>query len=249
LKPSHKSDKSWYRTWFNSPYYHLLYSNRDENEAERFIHNLLKYLSPDKRAHFLDLACGKGRHSLTVNRAGFEVTGADLAEENIRFANQKSSERLHFVRHDMREPLGKNRFDYVLNLFTSFGYFDSLEENELVLKSIATELKSKGKVILDFMNAEKVTKGLIPLETREIDGVNFKITRTYEDGFIVKTIELQDGDLEYTFHERVKALTKEDFMGMFRRCGFEILDTFGNYNLDEFDAEKSSRLILIGRKP
>ncbi len=149
----------------------------------------------------------------------------------------------------MREPLGKNRFDYVLNLFTSFGYFDSLEENELVLKSIATELKSKGKVILDFMNAEKVTKGLIPLETREIDGVNFKITRTYEDGFIVKTIELQDGDLEYTFHERVKALTKEDFMGMFRRCGFEILDTFGNYNLDEFDAEKSSRLILIGRKP
>ncbi|MCZ4409227.1 class I SAM-dependent methyltransferase [Cryomorphaceae bacterium 1068] len=249
MKPSHKSDKPWYRTWFNSPYYHLLYSNRDENEAERFIHNLLKYLSPDKKTHFLDLACGKGRHSLTVNRAGFEVTGADLAEENIRFANQKSNERLHFVRHDMREPLGEDRFDYVLNLFTSFGYFDSLEENELVLKSIATELKPKGKVVLDFMNVEKVTKGLIPLETREIDGINFKITRTNDDGFIVKTIELQDGDLEYTFHERVKALTKEDFMGMFRRCGFEILDTFGNYNLDDFDAEKSSRLILIGRKP
>ncbi len=149
----------------------------------------------------------------------------------------------------MREPLGEDLFDYVLNLFTSFGYFAGLEENEKVLKAIATELKPKGKVVLDFMNVEKVTKGLIPSETREIEGIHFKITRTNEDGFIVKTIELQDGDLEYTFHERVKALTKEDFMGMFRRCGFEILDTFGSYNLDEFDAEKSSRLILIGRKP
>lgn len=149
----------------------------------------------------------------------------------------------------MREPLAEDRFDFVVNLFTSFGYFDSLEENEQVLKAIATELKSKGKIVLDFMNVEKVTKGLVPSETREIDGIKFKITRTNDGGFIVKTIELQDGDLHCTFHERVKALTKEDFMGMFRRCGFEILDTFGNYNLDEFDTEKSSRLIFIGRKP
>lgn len=185
---------------------------------------------------------------MTINRQGYEVTGADLAEENIRLANRSNTESLHFVQHDMREPLGKSSFDYVLNLFTSFGYFKSLEENEEVLASIATELKPKGKVVLDFMNVEKVTKGLVPSEIQEIDGVQFKITRTFDDGFIVKTIELQDGEVEHTFHERVKALTKEDFMGMFHRNGFEILDIFGNYNLDEFDAEKSSRLILIGRK-
>jgi hypothetical protein len=115
------------------------------------------------------------------------------------------------------------------------------------LTAIANELKPKGKVVLDFMNVEKVTKGLVPSETIEIDGVTFKITRTNEDGYIVKTIELKDGDLEYTFHERVKALTKEDLMGMFYRNGLEILDIFGNYNLDKFDVEKSSRLILIGR--
>jgi len=249
LKSSPNSEKSWYRTWFNSPYYHLLYRNRDEREAERFIHNLLKYLAPDKRAHFLDLACGKGRHSLTINRAGFEVTGADLARENIKFANQSSSDRLHFVQHDMRQPIGESVFDYVLNLFTSFGYFESLEENERVLTAIAKELKPKGKVVLDFMNVEEVTKGLVPLEQMDIEGVNFKITRTNEDGFIVKTIEIEDGDREYTFHERVKALTKEDFMGMFHRTDFEILDTFGNYDLDDFDPEKSPRLILIARKP
>ncbi|MGB6036366.1 MAG: class I SAM-dependent methyltransferase [Cryomorphaceae bacterium] len=249
MKSSPKSEQSWYRTWFNSPYYHLLYRNRDEHEAERFIQNLLKYLSPDKKAHFLDLACGKGRHSLTIHKAGFEVTGADLAFENIKFANQSSNDRLHFVQHDMREPIGESVFDYVLNLFTSFGYFESLEENERVLTAIAKELKPKGKVVLDFMNVEKVTKGLVPSEALEIDGIHFKITRANKDGFIVKTIELQDGDREHTFYERVKALTKEDFMGMFHRNGFEILDTFGNYNLDEFDTEKSTRLILIARKP
>lgn len=249
MKPSPKSEESWYRTWFNSPYYHLLYRNRDEHEAKRFIHNLLKYLSPEKRTHFLDLACGKGRHSLTIYNAGFEVTGADLSQENIKFANQSSNDRLHFVQHDMREPIGESVFDCVLNLFTSFGYFESLEENERVLTAIAKELKPKGKVVLDFMNVEKVTKGLVPLETLEIDGVDFKITRSNNDGFIVKTIELQDGDQKHTFYERVKALTKEDFMGMFRRNGFEILDIFGSYNLDEFDTEKSTRLILIARKP
>jgi 2-polyprenyl-3-methyl-5-hydroxy-6-metoxy-1,4-benzoquinol methylase len=247
LESTSSSDKSWYRTWFNSPYYHLLYRNRDEDEAERFILNLLKYLAPDLGAHFLDLACGKGRHSTTINREGYEVTGADLAEENIRLANQASNDRLHFVQHDMRESLGESDFDYVLNLFTSFGYFQTLAENELVLTAIANELKPKGKIVLDFMNVEKVTKGLVPSETIEIDGVTFKITRTNEDGFIVKTIKLKDGDLEYTFHERVKALTKEDFMGMFHRNGLEILDIFGGYNLDKFDPEKSSRLILIGR--
>jgi 2-polyprenyl-3-methyl-5-hydroxy-6-metoxy-1,4-benzoquinol methylase len=249
LKPSDKSAQSWYRTWFNSPYYHLLYSHRDENEAERFIRNLLKYLAPSQKAHFLDLACGKGRHSLTVNRAGFEVTGADLAEENIRFAKKNGNDRLHFVRHDMRKALGENRFDYVLNLFTSFGYFRDLEENEEVLKAISTELKPKGKVVLDFMNVEKVTRGLVPMEVREIEGVRFKITRRYEEGYILKTIELKDGETEHTFYERVKALTKEELTGMFHRCGFEILDIFGNYNLDDFDVEDSSRLILIGRKP
>lgn len=185
---------------------------------------------------------------MRINEEGYEVTGADLSEENIRLANQSSSDSLHFVQHDMRQPPGVSAFDYVVNLFTSFGYFKSLEENEAVLAAIATALKPKGKVVLDFMNVEKVTKGLVPSEAKEIEGVVFKITRNYENGFIVKSIEIIDGDNRHTFSERVKALTKEDFMGMFHRNGFEILDIFGNYNLGDFDVEDSSRLILIGRK-
>ncbi|MEM9050603.1 MAG: class I SAM-dependent methyltransferase [Bacteroidota bacterium] len=242
------SDKPWYKTWFNSPYYHLLYRNRDEQEAQIFIAKLLKYLAPNSESHFLDLACGQGRHSLTINKAGFEVTGADLAEENIKAASKNANEKLHFVQHDMREPIGTDLFEYVVNLFTSFGYFKRLEENEDVIKAIVQALKPKGKILLDFMNVETVVKGLVLAENRDIEGVQFKIRRSYSDGFIIKKIDITDGEREYTFNESVKALTRADFMGMFHRNGLEVLDVFGNYSLDHFDPNTSPRLILVGRK-
>jgi SAM-dependent methyltransferase len=249
LKSPSKPNENWYREWFNSPYYHILYRNRDEEEAAGFIRTLIKYLAPKSDSHFLDLACGKGRYSRTINRAGFEVTGVDLSEENIRIAARHGNDRLHFTRHDMREPVAYEKFDFVVNLFTSFGYFKSLEENERVITAISKEVKSKGKVVLDFMNVETVIRGLVPAEERVIEGIKFTIKRNFEEGFIVKTIRVNDGDREHVFHERVKGLSKEDLTGMFIRNGFEIMDIFGNYKLDDFDPETSSRLILIVRKP
>lgn len=240
--------ESWYRTWFNSPYYHLLYRNRDENEANSFIANLVSYLKPEKEAHFLDLACGQGRHSRTINKFGFEVTGADLAAENIRLANQHSSETLRFIQHDMRDFIGKEKFEYIVNLFTSFGYFKRLEENENVIKAIAQALKPEGRIVLDFMNVDKVIRGLVPVENREINGVKFKIEREFKDGFIVKNIDIVDNNLVHSFHEHVKALTLKNFKDMFARNGLRLVDTFGDYELKKFDINRSSRLILIGEK-
>lgn len=239
---------SWYRTWFDSPYYHILYRHRDLYEAARFIDRLFKYLNPDSDAEFLDLACGKGRHSRTIAAKGYRVTGIDLSESNIREAQRHADDRLKFHIHDMREPLAPNAFDYVLNLFTSFGYFDSLEENEKVLASTAVNLKPKGKLVIDFLNAHRVISGLVPEETIHENGVRFDIHRELEAGVIRKHIRVNDGDKTHRFEERVRALTKADFSGMLSRTGFEILDIFGNYGLEKFEAEMSPRLILIARK-
>jgi len=246
---SSTSGDSWYRTWFNSPYYHLLYRNRDEREAGQFIGKLLSYLAPPKDSAFLDLACGKGRHSLRIAEEGFRVTGADLSEKNIAAAVKKETDRLRFVRHDMREALGQAQFDYVLNLFTSFGYFKSMDENERVMDAIFTELKPKGKVVIDFLNADLLSKGLVPAEEQVIDGVKFTINRSIEDGFIIKNITVDDGGKIHQFKERVMSLTKGHFTGMLNRRGFEIIDIFGNYHLDKFDPDTSGRLILIAKKP
>ncbi len=240
--------KSWYRSWFDSPYYHLLYHRRDEREAAQFIDRLLRYFGPKPESHFLDLPCGRGRHSLHIHKRGFQVTGLDLAPKNIAQASESAAPGLTFDVHDMREPYRTEGFDFVLNLFTSFGYFSEVEQNMDVLRAAWTNLKPKGKLLIDFLNAEPTIRGLRSAERIEIDGIVFEISRHFRDGTISKTIEVTDGAEVHTFEENVLALRRPEFSAMLRRAGFEILDSFGNYALESYNADSSSRLILVARK-
>src|ERR1700744_549820 len=121
--------KEWYRNWFDSPYYDLLYKGRDQEEADMFVNNLVKHLSPSESSIMLDLACGKGRYSIALNRMGYQVTGIDLSQRKIAAAKPYQNKTLSFAVNDMRMPLEPDKYDYVFNLFTSFGYFDNEEEN------------------------------------------------------------------------------------------------------------------------
>ncbi|HSV12241.1 MAG TPA: hypothetical protein VLI68_15795, partial [Hanamia sp.] len=66
---------SWFKDWFNSPYYYLLYFKRDKKEAVDFINKLIDHLNPPPHSYMLDIACGKGRHSEQLASKGFDVTG------------------------------------------------------------------------------------------------------------------------------------------------------------------------------
>lgn len=246
LKDKNKS--SWYRSWFNTRYYHMLYRNRDEIEAAHFIDRIFKYLNPPQGSVLLDLACGRGRHSIYMNKKGYDVTGVDLSVKNIKAAKKFENETLHFEVHDMRKPFADANFDYVFNLFTSFGYFPTIAENQQVLESAYQNLKPKGKIIIDFLNANQVIEGLVKEETQVIDGVIFDISREIKGRIIHKYIDITDGENKMRYVEKVKALTRQDFIGMLNRTNFEILDTFGNYNLEKYDERSSSRLIIIARK-
>ena len=115
--------EDWFKTWFDTEYYHLLYKDRNDAEADVFIKHLFHSLNLKKEATVLDLACGKGRHSLVINELGFNVTGVDLSENSIKEASKCENEKLSFAVNDMRMPLEGQNFDVVVNLFTSFGYF------------------------------------------------------------------------------------------------------------------------------
>ena len=91
----------WVGEWFGSPYYHILYKNRDSNEARLFLDKLIDYLGIKKEDKILDLACGKGRHAVYLNEKGLDVTGFDICQENIRKAKDHENDRLHFHVHDM----------------------------------------------------------------------------------------------------------------------------------------------------
>jgi SAM-dependent methyltransferase len=239
---------NWFESWFDTEYYHILYKNRDNKEAEKFISNLVEFLQLPPKSYVLDLACGKGRHSITLYTHGYKVLGVDLSPQSIDQAEYLSNEYLQFSVHDMREVIPNEKFDAVFNLFTSFGYFDSSEDNKRVLNSVNQMLKSNGMLLIDFMNASKVVENLVEEETKIVDGITFNITRKYDGQHIFKYISFNADGQEHNYMERVQALKLTDFIALLEVCGFDLIRTFGDFDLDDFKEETSNRLILLARK-
>jgi len=239
-----RNTENWFTSWFDTPYYHILYKDRNYREAQIFMDNLTHYLNLPEKAKVLDLACGKGRHSIYLNQLGYNVLGADLSENSIAEASKNSNEHLHFKVHDMREPF-EEKFDAIFNLFTSFGYFENDEDNLTTLKAIKDSLSEYGFAVIDFMNVNQVIETLVPEEVKTVDEIDFHIKRYVEDGHILKEIDFEDQGRKYHFTEKVKALTLKDFQDLMDEAGIYLLDIFGDYKLKKFHKTESERLIMI----
>lgn len=240
--------EEWFESWFDTSYYHILYRNRNTEEAAHFIDNLFEHFHPREDAKLLDIACGKGRHARYMSNKGFDTTGIDLSSASIEYAKQYENEKLHFVRHDMRETFSPNSFDYAFNLFTSFGYFQTIDEHVNALKAINNSLKPGGFFIIDFFNSHKVIKELVDYEEKEEKGINFIITKELKNKKIVKRIRFEDNNKNHEYFERVYAFSLNDFYEMMDVSNFKIIDKFGDYNFNTFEEEVSPRLILICQK-
>lgn len=239
-----KHKKQWYASWFDTPFYHILYKDRDHDEAQSFMDTLTHYLNLPEKGKIMDLACGKGRHSMYLNTLGYDVTGVDLSENSIAFAKQFENETLHFAVHDMCQPFNQT-FDAVFNLFTSFGYFEKEEDNLNTIKAIKENLNEYGFGVIDFMNCDFIVNNLIPEEIKTIENIEFHLKRYEKDGYILKDIEFVHEGIEYTFQERVKAFRLKDFETLFEQADVNLLDIFGDYKLHKFDKNSSERLVMI----
>lgn len=235
---------TWFSSWFDTPYYHILYKDRNYREAQVFMDNLTHYLNLPENAKVLDLACGKGRHAIYLNQLGFDVIGADLSENSIAQASKNANETLHFKVHDMREPF-EEKYDAIFNLFTSFGYFENDDDNLKTLKAIKESLSEYGFAVIDFMNVHQVLNTLVPEEIKTVDGIDFHLKRYLKEGHIYKEIDFEDKGQKFHYTEKVKALTLEDFEILMEEAGIYLLDIFGDYKLKKFHKTESERLILI----
>ncbi|MBD0726645.1 SAM-dependent methyltransferase [Flavobacterium sp. L1I52] len=239
-----ETNETWFSSWFDTPYYHILYKERNDREAQLFMDNLTHYLNLPEKAKVLDLCCGKGRHAIYLNQLGFDVIGADLSENSIAEASNFSNESLHFKVHDMREEF-EEKYDAIFNLFTSFGYFENDDDNLVTLKAIKNSLTDYGFAVIDFMNVHQVIDSLVPEEVKTVDGIDFHLKRYIADGHIFKEIDFEDQGKKYHFTEKVKALTLQDFEAMMEEAGIYLLDIFGDYKLKKFHKTESERLIMI----
>lgn len=241
--PNPKSE-NWFAAWFDTAYYHQLYKDRNYREAQVFMDNLTHYLNLPEGAKVLDLACGKGRHSIYLNQLGFDVLGADLSENSIAEASKNTNSKLHFKVHDMRMPF-EEKYDAIFNLFTSFGYFESDDDNLTTLKSIKESLSEYGFAVIDFMNVNHVIANLVPEEVKTVDNIDFHIKRYVKDNHIFKEIDFEDNGEKFHFTEKVQALSLQDFEAMMEEAGIYLLDIFGDYKLKKFHKTESERLIMI----
>jgi SAM-dependent methyltransferase len=215
-----------YNNWFDSSYYHILYDNRDYNEAKEFVKTILNHLKLKKNSKILDAACGKGRHSIEIEKFGYKVTGIDLSKNSIKEAKKNENKNLKFLIHDISVPMNE-KYDAVFNLFTSFGYHDKKKDLD-VLKAIEMNLKNNGTGIIDFFNINKVKNELVENEIIIKKDIKFNITRKANKHYVTKKIMFEANQKKYNYNESVNALSLKEFEEYFSKTNLEIFPQFRN---------------------
>lgn len=242
--------EAWYKDWFNSPFYHKLYFERDDKEAEQFIKKLIDHLRPLPGSFMLDVACGRGRHSKTLASAGFMVTGIDISFDSIAYAKQFENDSLEFYQHDMRLPFRVNYYNYAFNFFTSFGYFNTRREHDDAIRTISNSLKPGGILVIDYLNVHYAEERLVSDEQKIVSGTVYEIKRWHDEDHFYKKIIVKDPALvqpfEYT--EKVAKFSLGDFNDMLSYQGMQVQEVFGDYQFNAYDVRKTPRLIVLARK-
>lgn len=241
----------WFEDWFASEFYLDVYKHRNEEDAAKLLDLILRQTSIDKSKLILDAACGAGRHAVSLKKMGYRVVGFDLSLPLLKVASQNLadiSEEIPFFRADLRDVCLRSEFDLVLNVFTSFGYFDTDEENFSFLKNSINFLQDGGHFVFDYINKHHLVKNLVPQSSKKVDKYNIDEKRQIKDNRVTKDIRITSAEQTYNFRESVKLYDSSRLIEKFGAIGYTIVETYGNYEGDTFDQDNSERLIVICRK-
>ena len=240
---SSRKDSEWFSKWFTSSYYNILYDYRDQNEADAFLKKLVAAIKLPMGARIIDAACGSGRHAHYLASQGFRIFGLDISEKDIEAAKRHALPTETFYVHDLRHSFPVTEANCIMNLFTSFGYFEGEEDDIAILRNMFDALLMKGKLIIDFLNAENTIKNLKTKDTVVKKNIVFNIQRKVRQGWVIKNIQVVDGKQVHEFEERVRLLTLDDFDRYFQLTGFERVNVYGDYKLNPF-SYRSPRMII-----
>lgn len=244
-------NSEWYKDWFETKEYLNVYQHRNEAEAEALVNLIIENTMLPVNAKVLDMACGTGRHSILFAKKGFDVTAVDLSNNMLSVARQKANAEklnINFIRSDLRHFTSSSKFNLILNLFTSFGYFETDEENLAVLKLAFDYLESSGYFILDFFNVHYLEQNLVRESVDRIDNGEIIQRRKIEGNRIVKEIIINNNGHSKNFLESVRMYDSDELRNMLTSIGFAIEKTFGDFQGSKFDKTLSKRIILFARK-
>jgi len=245
-------DSEWWRSWFG-PGYLALYdgylAERTPGEIDQL--ETLLALQPPRR--ILDLPCGQGRHAIELARRGYHVTGVDLSPFLLKVADERARAdgvRVRWLSGDMREPIAGERFDVVLNLFTSLGYFADDADDRKVVRAAAAMLVPEGRFVLEVINGERVmtrfqerewfTVGQAAVvERRSLD-------RSARRMVVERTVTTSD-ETEVNLHA-IRLYTRRDVDAILREAGFERVDLYGDWSGEPLTPD-SLRVLAVATMP
>jgi SAM-dependent methyltransferase len=230
---------TWYREWFGEEYLEL-YSHRDEEEARRQV-AFFREQCGEVRGSVLDLACGMGRHVTELRAGGYRAVGCDLS-----FTLLRSGSEMPVARADMRQlPFCTASFGALVNFFTSFGYFESEEENLQVVEEMARVLEPGAAFLFDYLNVHRELEKLVQRERRSTPMGDVQIERWFDSSDRSFNKRITIGQKHYL--ERVRGYELTEISKMFAECNLSIRSAFGDFDGSPF-AATSPRLILVGTK-
>jgi len=241
----------WFKDWFDTEEYLIVYRNRNEKEAIKLVDLILNNTDISAGAKVLDMACGTGRHSILFAKKGFEVTAIDLSQNLLSIAKRSALEekvRIQFIRSDIRHFTLMNDFSLAVNLFTSFGYFETDDENSKIIKNAYEHLTHKGYFVIDFLNRRFIENNLVAETNVEYKDRYISQKRRIEKDRVIKQIAIRKNETEKIYHESVKMYSKVELTNIISTAGFNIKAFFGDYSGNDFNIETSPRIIIIAQK-
>ncbi len=218
---------------------------------------LLSILELPKRGQILDVPCGVGRHSVLFARKGFGVTGIDISEDCLKIAKKSfSHQNVRYRSGDMQDlsPF-RDQFDCALNLFTSFGYFHTDQQNEDVLREMHQALKLGGKIVLNLIDRDWILKRYQPARWSESKGLLSIHTSRYDKSskyneshmVLLDQKKAQPQLLSHHYH-RVRLYSKAEMLHLLKKVGFKKIEVYGDFSGNPYKKGSSSHPIYVGEK-
>ena len=241
----------WFEDWFNSKEYLDVYQHRNESDAKLLFELIIKNIEISAKGKVLDLACGPGRHSILFARKGFDVTGIDLSDNLLRVAESSARKEkldIQFIKSDIRKVELTDKFDLVVNLFTSFGFFETDEDNFSIFRTASDLLKPSGYFVFDFLNSTFLKNNLISESSEDKHHEKIIQKRRIEGNRVIKDIIIQHNGMIKTFYESVKLYRCGELHKAIIENGLAIKKTFGDFTGSDFNEATSPRIIIIAQK-
>ncbi len=246
----------WYKSFFNSDFPELYAFRLRAKHTKKQIRFVRKALDLQPGETVLDLCCGQGRHAVALAKKGVNVIGLDLNGDYLATAQNAASAagvEIETVEADMREIPFSNRFDAVINMFTSFGYLESDDEDLRVLAAIRQALKPAGRLLLDLANQEWSLRGSGSSQSHQnSDGsvVHWHTDLELETGRnrVSFSVEGPDGEVRDLGSHIIRQYTLAELVGMLREVGLEFVSVSGDYDGGPFSAT-AERMVVVARRP